>query len=460
MAAGNGNSEHHTGSAESFKKVPVKKKTFDVNVTFQVVTGKIPENLLEKLSRDFTQDEVEHIFARIHRTIAASVQEPAKPAVLWLFGPSAVGKSSVTDASATQLFGSPQNAVMVDGEYFREQHVGWRGVVLHGMQNHLLHKDAWTVFKNVKASNAVMTELDTEAADQLNERTAVKPIGISTRLKQRVMTGALKDRQNLIIPNCANQLDRLEDEMQDLIRAGYEMHAVCMWAPLSETRARGEPRSVREGKAFSSAEYDLSTKSTVALAERWRKEQKDKNSPFKTLALWDNTVFPAREIQFDEFSFLSALTEQQATDHAWRTKVPRSRSTWQNVRQAASSVTDMLHRHIDAETQTTPRGDDGLAIDINDVAPIVIGSHHPGRPDPGRPASDRRSSDRLQSGSTMRQSGSSLTRVDVGGIAWNKTMLAQRVRGRVEGMLSGLVVVGVLAAVVIAVMLSVGRTGC
>jgi hypothetical protein len=129
---------------------PKKAKTVDVNVTFQVVQGKIPPDLLVKLQRDFTKEEVEHIFARIPRTIAYPVEPPDRPAVLWVFGPSAVGKSSVTDQAATRLFGSPQNAVIVDGEYFREWHVGWRSVCLHGMQNHLLHKDAWSTFKNVK----------------------------------------------------------------------------------------------------------------------------------------------------------------------------------------------------------------------------------------------------------------------------------------------------------------------
>jgi len=67
-------------------------------------------------------------------------------------------------------------------------------------------------------------------AERLNERTSMKKIGISTRLKQRIMTGALKDRQNLIIPNCANQPERLDEEIENLIAAGYDMHAVCMCA--------------------------------------------------------------------------------------------------------------------------------------------------------------------------------------------------------------------------------------
>jgi hypothetical protein len=73
-----------------------------------------------------------------------------------------------------------------------------------------------------------MAELDREVAERLNERTSIKKIGISTRLKQRIMNGAQKDRQNLIIPNCANSIERLEEEIENLIDAGYDMHAVCM----------------------------------------------------------------------------------------------------------------------------------------------------------------------------------------------------------------------------------------
>ena len=50
---------------------------------------------------------------RVHRTLAPSGL--SQPAALWLFGPSAVGKSFMRDASAFELFGSPENAVEVDG---------------------------------------------------------------------------------------------------------------------------------------------------------------------------------------------------------------------------------------------------------------------------------------------------------------------------------------------------------
>ena len=57
---------------------------------FTVVSGQIPEHLLKELQRDFTAEEVEQIFARVHKTLAPSVE---RPAALFVFGPSAVGKS-------------------------------------------------------------------------------------------------------------------------------------------------------------------------------------------------------------------------------------------------------------------------------------------------------------------------------------------------------------------------------
>ena len=36
----------------------------------------------------------------------------------------------------------------------------------------------------------------------------------------------------------------LQAMLDEVKAAGYEMHAVCLWAPLSVTRSRGEERSV------------------------------------------------------------------------------------------------------------------------------------------------------------------------------------------------------------------------
>ena len=50
------------------------------------------------------------------------------------------------------------------------------------------------------------------------------------------------------VSGCGDKVDEL---LQQLLEAGYAMHAVCLWAPLAATRRRGEPRSIREGKLWS-----------------------------------------------------------------------------------------------------------------------------------------------------------------------------------------------------------------
>ena len=206
---------------------------------FNIVREQIPPHLKKELLRDFSESEKQRIYARIHMHLAPSNPQPA---VLWVFGPPAVGKSSLTAARAAALFGSPQNAVVVDGAEFREVHAGWQTVLVHGMVTGCLHADAWPAFKAVGKE---------ESGD-----------GISGQLKSRIVSEAIRDRKHLVIPESCNQPKRLQSMIDEMIAAGYEMHAACLWAPLSVTAARGEPRSVHEGKVFSAKDYPNSPTAT------------------------------------------------------------------------------------------------------------------------------------------------------------------------------------------------------
>lgn len=151
--------------------------------------------------------------------------------------------------------------------------------------------------------------------------------------------GAIKDRQNLIVPSTANDLKRLEADMEQLVAAGYQMHAVCMWAPVSETRARGEPRSVREGKRWTPDNYDASVKATCAIARKFVLGcMEGGGSPYATVALWDNTRFPAREVDFKEFERLTQLSYAAADEHAWECKRPKAMAGWGKIRRAAAAM--------------------------------------------------------------------------------------------------------------------------
>jgi hypothetical protein len=105
-ASGEGTKEIRLGSNGAF-------------TTFEVVRGAIPPELLPGLARDFTQEERDAIYSHVNKSIAPSVPQPA---ALFVVGPSAVGKSVLSHASASVLFGASNNAVMIDGAEFREVH--------------------------------------------------------------------------------------------------------------------------------------------------------------------------------------------------------------------------------------------------------------------------------------------------------------------------------------------------
>ena len=150
----------------------------------------------------------------------------------------------------------------------------------------------------------------------------------------------MRDRQHLLIPDCANDLAKLDEMLAVLSAAKYDMHAMCMWAPLAETRARGEPRALREGKLWTPKMYGPSVKGSWAMAQRFAQAlerqlevQQPSATPsgpragseggaaaFRSLSLWDNTVFPAAPVSLPEFGRLSTMSIKEGEAHAERLK--------------------------------------------------------------------------------------------------------------------------------------------
>ena len=187
-----------------------------------------------------------------------------------------------------QLFGSSENAVEVDGALFREEHTGWQAVAQHGYSAGVLHEEAWGIFKQHSGS---------------------------TKLKKRIIAGAMEARQHLIIPDTMNAPDKVEELVTQLVDAGYAMHAVCLWAPLAATRRRGEPRSIREGKLWSPADYSKSTVGTLAMARRFAAGIRETPSTWRSVSCWDNSVFPATRCTLEDFAALTALDDTAAESH-------------------------------------------------------------------------------------------------------------------------------------------------
>lgn len=326
-------------------------KTISIQLPFEVVRDQIPTDMLARLLRDFSPAEVDQIEISCGRTLAPAVDQPS---ALFVLGPSAVGKTYLTDATAAQLFGSAQNAVVIDGDIFREWHQGWCEVVRHGVRRHVLHEDAWVKFKKVQT---------TVSEGSGSEDGASCALGISTALKQRILNGAVASRQNLIIPSCANQPEKLTAELEHLAAAGYKLHAVCLWAPLSATQRRGEPRSVREGKRWDGKDYDISVRTVLGLAQRWvtATQEAASSTPYRSIALWDNTIFPAREVDLEEFETLSQLSHAAADQHAWQLQRPtHGLTTWGKLRTVHTFGSLLKPRFVAMGTQTAEMAEEAM----------------------------------------------------------------------------------------------------
>ena len=53
---------------------------------------------------------------------------------------------------------------------------------------------------------------------------------------------------------------------------------------------------MRDGKLWKPDDYDLSTKSVSDMAVQWAEGMESEPDSYVSLSLWDNTVFPSKEV--------------------------------------------------------------------------------------------------------------------------------------------------------------------
>merc|ERR1719401_1512281 len=93
------------------------------------------------------------------------------------------------------------------------------------------------------------------------------------------------------------------------------MHAICLWAPQAVTEARGRPRSIKDGKVYSTKSYKLSMANTMEFGLHWQERIRAEDDNYKSVSFYDNAVFPSRLVHIGEFEKLINLSELEAAEH-------------------------------------------------------------------------------------------------------------------------------------------------
>mmetsp|Transcript_87697 Transcript_87697/g.246360 ORF Transcript_87697/g.246360 Transcript_87697/m.246360 type:complete len:403 (-) Transcript_87697:107-1315(-) len=357
---GEGGEMNHSILEDTIEKFVVPGTPGRPDTLCRVVRGHIPGHLEAELLRDFTEAEIQLVFHRVDILVAEENHE--RPKALWIFGPPAVGKTTMSEIRGCDIFGRPHNAVVVDGAEFRKEHRGFQDVVRHGIRNNLVYADAWKKFKAT---------------------------GVMDRMKHKVVDRAIKHRQHLRIPEAAANVDRVYDMFSKLKDAGYEMHAIFLWAPKSETETRGRPRALKEGKRFSPSVYAETVLKMMRVAQHWEAAMAAGEAQyFRSATYLDNTLFPAKPLHVSAFRDLAQLSDEDADAYARERKASQDADEVSEMatRPALSrGVTPAVVAHVtfaDApslkegfgEDAVEPGGTvrrDSLGSDISDVERLV-----------------------------------------------------------------------------------------
>jgi len=271
-------------SVQQTERIILPGKPGENDEIFHITRGKIPAELKPLLSQPFTEQEKERIYSQVGLTRAEHVPESARPKALWIFGPPAAGKSTLAAEAAAERFGQAMNAVSVDGNEIRDAHDGFRRVAEHGFDHHVLHKDAWD---------------------------ALKETGCVEGLKKSILKKAIANRQNIVLPDCALKPERIKDMLKSLQDAGYEMHAICLWAPQEEAERRGRLRSVKTGKAYNPKFHQPSCEGTLEVIAHWENQMSLPNGgSFGSIEFYDAGSAPAIRVRRDHFEMLIRCAEK------------------------------------------------------------------------------------------------------------------------------------------------------
>jgi len=283
---------------------------------FRVVRNQIPADLISLLTQPFTEEQREQIFLQVGLYSATRVQAPSRPKALLIFGPPAVGKSTISTEVAKSLFDNPGNVVIVDGNDVRDAHEGFSKVAQHGFKHNLIHSDAWDILKGTKHVE---------------------------NLKKEIMNMAVQNRQDVIIPECALKPERVHQMIKQMENADYEMHAICLWAPLEAVQQRGSQRSLKAGKAYTPKFHTPSCAGSLDFGRHFHMKIREGCRHYGSLICYDNTVKPSHPVHLAEFEHLIKMRPDETQKHVRNCMLAKAAFRGEHIgRTSATPTTPLL----------------------------------------------------------------------------------------------------------------------
>eukprot|EP00403_Amphidinium_massartii_P029901 CAMPEP_0178391262 /NCGR_PEP_ID=MMETSP0689_2-20121128/11075_1 /TAXON_ID=160604 /ORGANISM="Amphidinium massartii, Strain CS-259" /LENGTH=550 /DNA_ID=CAMNT_0020011805 /DNA_START=114 /DNA_END=1762 /DNA_ORIENTATION=+ len=167
----------------------------------------------------------------------AAISNQPHPLALWILGPSAVGKSTLTTLAAPR-FGIP---LLLDGPAGEDCRTALDAAIIDGE----FMRDAHDVYKRW-----VKTE-DWRSAYPALKSTINKE-------KDRMFTAAASEKKHMVIPQTLLNHEKGLTEVQELYAQSFTNHVLAVIAPLEECQARGKVRELETGKRYEPREYHQS----------------------------------------------------------------------------------------------------------------------------------------------------------------------------------------------------------
>eukprot|EP00929_Paragymnodinium_shiwhaense_P119882 TRINITY_DN91799_c0_g1_i1.p1 TRINITY_DN91799_c0_g1~~TRINITY_DN91799_c0_g1_i1.p1 ORF type:complete len:590 (+),score=61.77 TRINITY_DN91799_c0_g1_i1:84-1853(+) len=222
----------------------------------------MPDVVREDLSRPFYPHEIQAArrlagwnIARSHakRSEAPSDDAPTNPVALWVVGPSAVGKSTVSREAALGYGLGPLperdegawmpdvDAVLMDGDTFRATHAGFEAAHQDGQSRNCVWREAYPILK-----------------PQLKKE------------KDSLMQDAVDRGMNLIVPHTCLNLATCWETITELEHRGYDNHVVLVLGDRNLVVQRGAKRARITGKRYAAEEWDDAVLHGLAMVSRAR----------------------------------------------------------------------------------------------------------------------------------------------------------------------------------------------